>query len=106
MRDSVAMPWLISYRSQEHILTRKGRVFAEPSDNLWLSTDHPAIFAAKFFVELRALGAYGNENLPDNDDERRAIEIVRIYSAIEVPHGILTDDQARAISGWLPSELV
>ena len=98
------MRWLISYRSQSHVLTRKGRFVEEPSDQMWLSQEHPVIFAAKMAVQLRALGAWGKENLPANVDERHATEILCIYSVLEIPDGMLSDEQQRALRSWLPSD--
>jgi hypothetical protein len=98
------MQWLISYRSQNHVLTKSGRFVDEPTDNMWLSNEDPVFFAAKMAVQLRALGQWGEKALPDNEDECYATEILCIYSVIEVPDEMLSDEQHSALRPWLPSD--
>ena len=46
----------------------------------------------------------GREVLPANEDERDATEILCIYSVMEVPGEMLSDEQLIALKSWLPSD--
>jgi len=76
------MRWLISY-SYKPITYNTGVAWTsrgEPYDNITITDEHPAVFVIEALNRRRGIEAKAK---PDHND--RADEIVRIYSAIQIP---------------------
>lgn len=81
------MKWLMSYQYRARF--RSSHIH-EPHDSIIIIDKHPALHIAEHKMDY---------NKTDTDlDDRLADEILRVYWAIEIPDGLLTDDQIDALS--------
>lgn len=86
------MLWMISYRFRFAHKAEEGFTYSEPQDAILLRKMHPAVFVAKMLEGMRDL-----ENEPYRPGQlQMREEMLTFYSAVEVPEGTLTEDQADA----------
>lgn len=80
------MKWLISYRYRVLFYYPDRHSSNEPADAIDIIDGHPAMFAAQF--RRRA----GGGPFPRDGEKMTRVDILeRIYSAIEIPDGLLSE---------------
>jgi len=90
--------WLVSIECQACYFYPDGSIRRNaPFNTVWIIDKHPALYLAETrqqFAELsRNPTPKGHEGPPPRVDD-----ILAIYSAIEVPDGLLTEDQEDMLS--------
>jgi hypothetical protein len=91
-RDTPQM-WLLSFRYYAHHKQPNGIVSrVGPNDTIEVTEKHPAIYIANANEQLRKL-----QSQPYDQADYRADEITRLYSAVPIPEGTLTEDEMDAL---------
>lgn len=90
------MAWLVSMKWQVYFWKGPGHVtHVGPNEGLVLLQEHPAKYAADCKTAFSQLV---NSTAKPSSGQDRADDILAIYSAIEVPDGLLTEDEADRLS--------